>query len=370
MNLIVHIGTPKTGTTTIQEVLFRNKDALQSKGFHFLQCAGPKNNRALPAYCVNDEKDDNFFIRRRIVSVEEKSRFRGEFRAKLSEELSSLGADIHTVIMSSEQFSERLTSGREIRRFYDLVSPFFSSVRILCWLREQCEMASSYYSTALRSGDTHRFEDYIEECRPDSTPYNYYKMLNRWSAVFGAGSVSVRVFSRNAFVDEDFVYDFLASVSPDLINVIDKNVVLQNASMSAFGQRLVLSLNRLWPKYTDGEHKTLSENAPLRRRLVRKIEVLFPGRGFTPSASEYQRIYDSFYKSNKALNNKYLGKSGALFDFRPPSQRRVFSALVGFSWAGLLMFSRFYVRAHSSLSSGIFNYCKFAVFHCFGVPRH
>ncbi len=42
MNLIVHIGTPKTGTTTIQEMLFESREILKSKGFHFLQCAGKK----------------------------------------------------------------------------------------------------------------------------------------------------------------------------------------------------------------------------------------------------------------------------------------------------------------------------------------
>lgn len=228
-------------------------------------------------------------------------------------------------------------------------------------------MASSNYSTQLRTGAVLRFEDYIEQCRPDSAIFNYYKMLDRWSAIFGEGNVTVRVFSRNAFVEEDFVCDFLASVSPKLINVVDKNVGLQNASMSAFAQQLVLSLNYLLPKYTDGEPKTLSENAPLRRRLVRKIEVLFPGRGFTLSASEYQRIYDSFYKSNRAVNNKYRGHNCALFDFLPPSKRRMFPKLDGFSLVGMIKFTALYIRFYPSLFLGVVKYGEFVVFHCFGV---
>ncbi len=116
MNLIVHIGTPKTGTTTIQKMLFDNKQILKSKGLHFLQCAGPKNNRALPAYCSNDDKSDDFFRDQKILSRDEKTRFRDELRSGFYKELSSLGDGTHTVLTSSEQFSSRMTSDAEIRR--------------------------------------------------------------------------------------------------------------------------------------------------------------------------------------------------------------------------------------------------------------
>ncbi len=217
--------------------------------------------------------------------------------------------------MSSEQFSERLKSDAETSRFYDLVSPVFSKITILCWLREQCEMAVSLYSTAMRTGSTLNFEDYLEKCHPDNTRYNYYKMLNRWSSVFGAGSIEVKVFSKSVFVEGDLICDYLSCISSDLIDVVDRNISSQNVSINAFGQRLLLMTNRLFQRHAKG---WLRNKQSLRRGIMKGIESCFPGQGFTPSASDYQRIYDSFFESNRMLNKKYLGKDRALFDFAPP----------------------------------------------------
>ncbi|MCP4088177.1 MAG: hypothetical protein GY746_00060 [Gammaproteobacteria bacterium] len=320
MNLIVHIGIEKTGTTTIQEMLFINRENLKSNGFYFLQCAGSKNNRKLPAYCINDTKNDDYFVDKCILSHEDKSKFREALRDDLRDELSALGSEIHTVLISSEQLSSRLTSDTEIRRFHKLMSPHFSNIRILCYLREQCEMAVSLYSTAMRSGVTLGFNEYLKKCQPDNGRYNYYKMINMWSSVFGLSSIDVRIFSKEAFVGGDLICDFLTCISPDLISVVDKSIDSQNLSISAFGQRLGLSINRLLPNYTDD--RRLSKSALLRRRFLIIIGYCFPGRGSAPSAAEYQRIYDSFYESNKMLSERYLGKNHKLFEFSPPSQKK------------------------------------------------
>ncbi len=311
MNLIMHIGTPKTGTTTIQKMLFENKVALKSNGFHFLQCAGLKNNRALPACCVNDRRKDDFFTKRGIADREGRLRFREKVLSQFRSELASLGDDIHTVIVSSEQFSERLKSGAEVERFYDVVSPYFSNIKILCWLREQSEMAGSFYSTALRSGGTVCFDDFLEKCRPDNQRYNYYEMLNRWSDVFGIPCVEARIFSRDAFCGGDLICDFISCVSLDLLQVIDRNISSKNTSINVAGQRLLLVINRCFGGW-------LKKYRSRKRLIVRAIDSRFSGRGFRPSVADYQRIYDSFYESNRLLNEKYFRREGPLFEFSPP----------------------------------------------------
>jgi hypothetical protein len=365
MNLIVHIGIQKTGTTTIQKILFNNKEILKSKGFHFLQSAGPRNNRKLPTYCIDDEKDDDFFRDRGILSLEGKIKFRENFRSDLDEEICSLGDGIHTVITSSEHFSSRLKSYAEIKKFYDLISPYFANIRILCWLREQCELAISGYSTAMRSGVTLDFDEYLKECQPDNIYYNYYKMLNMWSSVFGFASIKVKIFSKSAFVGDDLICDYLSCVSPDLIAVVDKNIGYQNVSINAFGQGLLLSVNRLLPKYVDG--KRLNKSQPLRRRIVEIIESCFSGFGTAPSTSDYQRICDSFYESNKMLSKKYLSKNCKFFDFSPPCRKNISRKFGGFTLVGFLKFTKLYIGAHPSLSSGFFRYCELMTYHCTGV---
>jgi hypothetical protein len=315
MNLIVHIGTEKTGTTTIQQVLFKNRKALQAEGIHFLQCAGKKNNRALPAYCVNNPRDD-FFRRHRLRTPEARAAFRHGLRVKLHAELGALGEEVHTVIMSSEQLSSRLLSVKEVRRFYALVAPQFSNIKILCWLREQCDMATSSYSTLLRSGGTQSFADHIKNCTPDELKYDYRALLDRWACVFGSDCLDVRVFSKRAFVDGDLICDFFARIAPGLINVIDRDVPNQNTSINAVGQRILLAVNRFLQK-SRAVNRMGRRNA-VRRRAVKMLESRFSGKGLTPSSADYRRIYESFYESNRQVRKKYVGGDDALFEFRPP----------------------------------------------------
>lgn len=341
MNLIVHIGTEKTGTTSIQQMLFENRDALKSKGFHFLQCAGPRNNRALSACCIHDSEKDIFLWNRGVYTPDERRAFRAELSVALHAELSSLGGGIHTVICSSEHLFSRLKSEEEIRRLYDLMAPHFSQIRILCWVREQCEKAVSSYSTALRSGTTRTFQEYLRTCRPDDLRYNYCEALGMWSAVFGRECMVVKVFCRDVFVDGDLICDFLSAVSPELsLFAVDRSIGRKNMSMSAFGQQLALRINRWLPRCRDAAHMEPNPNVQLRRRLVKIIERCFPGRGLVPSLADYQRIYNAFYESNKRVAGQYLGSDDRLFDFRPPPSRSFLYKLEGFSWASLIQFTR------------------------------
>ena len=68
LKLYLHIGTAKTATTSIQEVLFQNRELLNSHGCHFLQCGGKRNNIAFTAYAANDGRFVAFFKSRRIAT--------------------------------------------------------------------------------------------------------------------------------------------------------------------------------------------------------------------------------------------------------------------------------------------------------------
>lgn len=315
MRLIAHIGTPKTGTTTIQSLLHMNREALDSQGFHFLQCAGPRNNRQLAACCVNDGRPDDFFRNRNILTPDQKASFRKEFRSKFESELSGLGRHIHSVIVSSEQLAERLKSKEEVARFHRLVAPWFSEYRIVCYLREQCDMAISHYSTALRSGGSRSFKDHLAECTPDEPRYNYEEMLQRWSEVFGRENIVARIFSRDAFVGDDLVCDFITCLSPGLLDAVDRDIESHNVSISVFGQRLLHVVNR---SLNSRPGSRLRRRGKIRRGIMRVIDSLFQGPGLAPSRSEYEKIYRSFYDSNRRVSRTYFGKDEALFEFRPP----------------------------------------------------
>jgi hypothetical protein len=364
MNLIVHIGAEKTGTTAIQEMLFANREVLESNGYKLLECAGKKNQRKFPSFCLADDKCDDYFRDREIISLEQKIIFREKFLEDFHDELSRINAEVHTVIISSEHLSSRLNTQAEVLKFYDLVAPYFANIRVICYLREQVETAVSRYSTGLKSGVANEFKRALNNCHPGNIYYNYYEMLRIWSSVFGQSGIKVKIYSKKNFVDGDLISDFLHTVSPELVGIVDKKIGRHNVSISSFGQGIALSINRL---YSVKEHAGRKANKIVRSRLVNGVSVCFPGRGKVPSFEQYQEIYTSFYESNSILNQEYLNSDCELFEFSPPRRRSILPELEGFSLIGYIKFSMFYIFAFPSLFVGARQFVKFLLFHHAGI---
>ena len=351
MDLIVHIGTPKTGTTSIQEALFKNKEVLASHGFHFLQCAGERNNRKLAVYCLDPDTQDDYYILENITSIDEKKRFNDRFYSDFIEEMNSLGSGIHTVLMSS------------VRKFCDLVSPYFAGIKVLCYLREQCDAVSSLYTSAMKVGQRLTFDSFLSRYHPDNPRFNYFEMINRWALIFGRQSIVIKKYSKKELFEGDLVRDYFHSVYPDLVNIVEENRTYLNTSISPFGQALLLSLNHYLPKNKVIKH--YRDKLPLRGRLMRAIATSFSGRGLQATEEQYKAIYDSFYQSNKDLNNKYLGKNDKLFEYFPPVGKSDRSKCRGFTFWGYCKFTILYIYAYSSFFKGSIDYCKFMMFHFF-----
>mgnify|MGYP002633368724 CR=1 FL=1 len=107
--LVLHIGTEKTGTTSIQSFLDLNREVLRMNGFYVLKSEGAINHRSVPSYCMSDEifKDD-FFNDRGMKSIDAINNFKTKFKKAFDEELRSIGSTIHTVVITSEHFHSRL----------------------------------------------------------------------------------------------------------------------------------------------------------------------------------------------------------------------------------------------------------------------
>ncbi|MGB3313379.1 MAG: hypothetical protein WBB85_03115, partial [Albidovulum sp.] len=215
MRLILHIGTEKTATTTLQHFLYDNRAALAARGVGLSDVAGSPNNRRLAAYCQPDGRIDNFFRGRKIATPEDKAAFFAGFAEDLSAELAGLGTG--TVILTSEHFHSRLIDRDSVQKLHDLLAPLFSEIRVLCWFREQAAVARSLYSTAIKGGKTVGFDEFLDGCTPDSHRYNYHDSFRLWADVFGADALVARLFDRAAFVGGDIVTDFLdaAGIDPD-----------------------------------------------------------------------------------------------------------------------------------------------------------
>jgi hypothetical protein len=184
MKAIIHIGTEKTGSTSIQHFLYNNRTPLNENGFHFIQSPGKLNNRKLPAYCIDLNKEDEFFSLQGIKTKEQKLAFNEKFLNDFKLEMNSLPASVHTVIFSSEHFHSRVNSLGEIKVLKNLLECYFQSFQIICYVRNQALVCESLYTTAIRAGHTYSFPEFLTLCDANDIYYNYNKMLLNWKHIF------------------------------------------------------------------------------------------------------------------------------------------------------------------------------------------
>lgn len=308
MKAIVHIGTEKTGTTTIQECLFQNQKKLSKKGFHFLQCAGDRNNRAVAAHCMNDDKFDDFYKQLSISTREQKAVFKADFLGRFREELTSLPSKIHTVVISSEHFHSRTASQAETDRVRDFLAPFFSDIEIVCYLRDQVATLGSFYSTAVKSGSSESFESFANRCAPHNVYYNHATMLGHWAQSFGFDALRVQVFENRAFLNGRLLDDFCSRLDPALVGKLDTDVVTLNESLNFTGQLLGRAINKILPVYN--EDGSVNSLRPMCQQVIYEE---CKGKGQQPPPAMQQRIYDDFASSNEQVRRLYFAERASLF---------------------------------------------------------
>lgn len=311
MKAIVHIGTEKTGTTSIQKYLFQNRKKLKAAGFHFLQCAGSLNNRALPAYFVTDHRADEFYRDEGITTPEGQEEFRRDFLQRFEHEISTLPQGIHTVVISSEHFHSRVRTTGELDKVHAFLTTYFDDIKIICYVRDQVSTCCSYYSTGLKSGTPATFAEFFRRCHPDNYYFNYYEMLSNWERCFGFKSLDVSLFSRKTFLNNNLLDDFTAKLDRSLIGSLNREIEIENESLTPVGQAMARGLNLAFPIRTSPP-----EVARIRDKCKSSIYEKYRGTGRFPSLKVQQRIYSDFTESNELLRQKFFPQMTLVFE--PP----------------------------------------------------
>lgn len=315
MKAIVHIGTEKTGTSSIQKYLYRNRRRLRRAGFHVLTSAGKGNNRALAAYCRSDQSPDDYFRDRGITTAEGRKEFRRDLMRRMRREISGLPASVHTVIISSEHFHSRFRTEAEMNKFRKVLDEFFSSIRIVCYIREQVATGESWYSTTLKASGTDPLVDFMQRCRPSNYYYNYDECLGAWEKLYGFDALDVSIFAREHFVNGDLLDDFTAKLEPALVGRLNKRIRVENESLNPAGQALARALNIAYP--------ALKSRSPEVDKVImgckKMINRRFRGKGQQLDDATRMSIYESFRESNERVRARYFPGIDELF--APPKPR-------------------------------------------------
>ena len=305
MKLILHVGTHKTGTSSIQAFLEANREGLRAAGYHYPRCCSVfgGNHSPLCDAMVPDPDDDRW---RGMPGWE-------AFAAECRE------AGAPTVIVSGEIFGARLLDRGRARAVRELFGTLFEEVTVVVYLRRQDDYARSLYIEALKHGFHRRSilgRDFAETAlNIAGARADYLRLIRVLDEVFGRERLRVRVFERGQLHPAGLIADFLETCGIPAAGLdrpipADVNVSPGRKVIAAMGlARAVYERvhgTEAGRKHREsimgGTHGILTEAWPGDAKFV----------GFPPGMA--RALVERFRDANAVVAREYLGRpDGVLF---------------------------------------------------------
>ncbi|MFD0980761.1 hypothetical protein [Tropicimonas aquimaris] len=184
MKCVVHIGTEKTGTTSLQHFFSDNTEALLERGLAYSAAFGRPTNRKLATISMDPRQGDSSFVDHGLVTPADHAAFREAVTADFDAEVEALKArgDVHTYFVSNEHLHSRLLTSEMVGSAAEVLRRKFSEIEVICFLRPQADLALSCLSTSARVGKQVTSETYTTE----GPYYDYLGLRERWVELFGS----------------------------------------------------------------------------------------------------------------------------------------------------------------------------------------
>lgn len=314
--IVFHIGTEKTGSTTLQNTLHLNRRKMSERGVFYLTLNDRIESRSIAAAALGTGQPDDYFMRYGIETSGQRAEYQKNTQKEVHEILQSLSDDIHTVVVSSEHLHSRVRRSEQIAWLKSLFDQYAIEYKVICYLRRQTDMVESYYSTMLKNGEVRSLKDIVgKTCKSSNHYYNYKKLLDLWGEVFGQASVNPRVFEKKRLVHEDIVEDFFHVLEMEsLLKSIKLEKNRFNESLSPLGQAMLRAINLYAKEMQEKEDALLSVRADIIKD--------FSGKGERLGRKEWLDIDREFEGINEAVRDKWFPCERELFSAREVVQRR------------------------------------------------
>ena len=277
MTVYVHIGTMKTGTTTLQSFLYSNRAHLLRHGYLY-----PLSIKA---------RSDEFHSHNPLAAAPP-----GTYLEALQAEVRAAG--VPHLIISSENLQRELTAPAQLgdlRACLDQLS--CGEVRIIVYLRDVHGLFTSLCTQTLKAGDA---GDYARLPPQESHPWfrivpDHRGTLQRWGEAFGRGQLIVRRYDRERMLCGDLLQDFMQAIgcpwAEDL--VIPANC---NQALNLLEMELLRRINALTPGSVHAAHSLKKQ---LYEQMHRHLASADPALRFEPPHA-VTAAYEEYFKDSEA----------------------------------------------------------------------
>lgn len=256
----LHIGTMKTGSSSIQETLLHNKKFFIDNKIYY--CVNPMNYLNDQIDNTNNFNFDVMFINKNVYNLV--TRFLEKNKMSFEEYKEGLPncwdkefkkaevLGIENFIISSELLSsnfENIKTKDTLNSIKEYLRIYFDEIIVIGYIREFSSWISSQVQQHIRLGYT----DNIAKEVTDSIKNVYFPNIDEWIEVFHEKHDSkfiLREFNRETLFKNDIIEDFFNIIN-DQLNISDIKKINVNYSIGKDACSLLYSVNQKYPFLND-----------------------------------------------------------------------------------------------------------------------
>lgn len=329
--LFLHVGLPKTGSSSIQYFLASNAKKLFKKGLHYPNLfgeventlkvkIGSGNGHAISRVLTGAKKGTKGQTAKTVFAVLSKALIRAE------------GRDL---LISSEGLY-KISSKKHIERIHEIAKSHGYSIKVIIYLRRQDQALTSIYNQKVkRHRQTSSLVNWVSEFYKKEERLKFYSLLERLSSQYGKENIIPRVFERQQLKNNDLIYDFCSVLGIEMSKDFVRSIGKKNPSLSEKSVELMRQLNYLNPtktftnRYMDVEQVLQDNLGVLNQKDKLPYEL----------ANE---VVQFFNEENKKVASEYFGrKDGVLFQSMPtestPEELTFSTKEISLVFGGLLL---------------------------------
>jgi hypothetical protein len=308
LDLVLHIGTGKTGTSSIQVFMHRNREGLADRGVLYPRSPGRTRHVRLSLSVRADETLSDLPGWRRLGLTSPQD-FRRKFHRRLFREIDNSG--LAQVVFSDEGLYA--LPDEAMRNLTRLVEQRAGRLRVVAYLRRQDDHLVSHYQQWVKRGETERLVDRVQQ-GAYSRIHDYAARLRPWRHLIEPTELVVRRFERDSFVDGSLHQDFLDAAHIDVRADDFEQVEPRNESLDADAVEFLRIVNVL--RQADPSLLGVDNHA-----MIRPLASVSDGPVLTAPDSVLDEYMSQWEESNRAVAREFLGdESGQLF--RSPRRTR------------------------------------------------
>ena len=207
--LYIHIGTHKTGTSTLQLFFYQNRERLKQLGFFYPtegtyykplgRKASEKGGQCFLAFAMSGVYPDWLNEKCQLTKKEECIK-------EIREDILPYQDDAN-ILISTEHFFRKVKP----EEILEIVEGMNFKLKIIIYLRRQDHFLESLYNQSTKNARyKDRFEQFVNQEIQDKGSYCYfYPKLLEFASIFGQENIIVRPFEIAQFYHQNLIEDFL-----------------------------------------------------------------------------------------------------------------------------------------------------------------